>query len=66
MRLLVDSYSPDWETVASIPAYATSLEALLKRFISPISPRMVAPVTSPIPGIVVISELIFFKEFRYL
>lgn len=40
----------DCFTVGSIPAKATSLEAFLKRAISPISLRIIAPNTGPIPG----------------
>ena len=41
-----------------MPAYAASLEALENREISPISPKMTAPLISPIPGIVVMGESI--------
>ena len=59
MRFEVDSNSPDCEIAASSPAYATSFDGLENLEISPISPRITAPVIGPIPGIEVIGELIF-------
>jgi hypothetical protein len=46
------SNSPDWLTDASIPAKATSLLPSSKQEILPISLRMTAPSTGPMPGIV--------------
>jgi hypothetical protein len=47
--------------VASIPVYSTNLAPLLKRFISPISPKIVAAIISPILGTVVIGDLILVR-----
>ena len=51
--LCVELNSPDCFTVGSIPAKAASLADDEKRDMSPISLSMVAPRTTPIPGMVV-------------
>ena len=49
-----------------MPAKATNLEGLSKRLMSPNSLIMIAPRTGPIPGMVVIGELIFSINFLIL
>ncbi len=62
-RLLITlwaaSNSPDCETVASSPAKATSFLGLSNLEMSPISLIMAAPVTLPIPVMVVMGDSSF-------
>ena len=57
MWLCVPVNSPDCLTEGSIPANAANLADEEKRVISPISLKIVAPRTGPIPGIVVMYVL---------
>ena len=51
MRLFSDSNSPDWFLVHTRPAYLANSSCDLKVEISPISARIPAANTGPIPGI---------------
>ena len=53
------SNSPDWVTVASSPAKATSFLGVSNLEMSPISLMMTAPVTLPIPVMVVMGDSSF-------
>ena len=59
ITLCVASNSPDWLTEASSPAYAASFLGLSNLEISPISLIIAAPVTLPMPVIVVTGESSF-------
>ena len=51
---LVPVNSPDCVTRTSSPAKATNLLGASKRWMSPISLKIIAPRVSPMPGMVVI------------